>query len=98
MRNDRFRKSRKDTFEDIGTLWSMHRGDHRARCALLASGSDWELRVLVDGMTVHGESCEGSAAAFALAEKWKQQMIAQGWHQILPSFRTRPSQDERHPR
>lgn len=75
----------------------MHRGDHRVRCALMVSGGDWELRVFVDGMTVHGEICEGSVAAFALAEKWKLQMMTQGWHQILPSFGRRSSQDEPSP-
>jgi hypothetical protein len=95
MRNDPSRNCRKEILEDIGTLWSMQRHEHRARCALLASGGDWEIRVFVDGTALLIERCEGLAATFALAERWKRQMIAQGWHQILPALHRRPRHDER---
>lgn len=84
MRNDKVRDSRKDAPEDIGTLWSMARGDHRARCVLMVFRGRWEIRVLVDGTSVLSEHCSEPAAGFVLAEKWKRQMFAHGWRQVMP--------------
>jgi hypothetical protein len=97
MRNDRAREFRTDAPQDVGTLWSMRRGDHRARCALLASRGEWQVQVLVDGTALLAQTCDEPAAAFVLAEDWQRRMIAQGWRRILPPSEYRPNLDERYP-
>lgn len=97
MRNDRAGNTRQDTLDDIGTLWSMYRDDHRARCALMAAAGEWEVRVVVDGMALLTETCDGPSAAFAIAQRWKHLMISQRWRQIVPGAPTCPSLDERYP-
>jgi hypothetical protein len=63
----------------------MHREERSARCALLAwPGGDFELNVLVDGLTLLTERCANLGAAFALGEEWKRRMLAQGWRQVVP--------------
>jgi hypothetical protein len=70
---------------DVGTLWTLRRSDGRARCALLSWPEDWELRVLVDGDMHLARRCPHADAAFALAERWKRQLLAEGWRQIVPT-------------
>ena len=71
--------------DDVGTLWRMHREERSARCALLVwPGGDFELKVLVDGLTLLTERCGHATAAFALGEEWKRRMLAQGWRQVVP--------------
>jgi hypothetical protein len=69
---------------DIGTLWTMHRVDHAARCALLAGRVGWSVRVLVDGDLLLEERCTQAAEAFTLAEQWRLRMVSQGWQQVVP--------------
>jgi hypothetical protein len=78
------RASRQDTPNDVGTLWTMQRRGTRARCALMAWPSEWELRVLVDGKPLLEERCARADDAFALADTWKRRMREQGWQQIVP--------------
>lgn len=70
--------------DDVGTLWTMRRHEHRARCALIARHNNWELRVLVDGAILVSERCDRGAETFALAESMKEKMLRAGWQQILP--------------
>ena len=79
--------TRRDAPNDVGTLWTLHRSDHRARCALIAWLGDWELRLVVDGETLLAERCPRGAEAFALADLWKRRMIDRGWCQVLPARR-----------
>ena len=88
MGNRPSRTSRNETGDDIGTLWRMQRRDRVARCALIASATGFELRVLVDGETLLTERCARAEEAFSVAEGWKQRMILRGWRQIVP--RSRP--------
>ena len=71
--------------EDVGTLWILERMDATARCALLTCPGKWELRVIIDGMTLLAEPCERPQDAFTLAEAWKGRMLQDGWRQIVPS-------------
>ena len=70
--------------EDVGTLWTMRRSEHAARCALLAYQGDWVLRVIIGGDVVLTERCRRGARAFRVAEMWKDQMIEQGWRPVVP--------------
>ena len=72
------------TSHDVGTLWTMRRPGHRARCALIDCAGDWELRVLADGEVLLTERCARGSEAFALAETWRRRMLEQGWHQVVP--------------
>ena len=81
---DRRIQSSDATPHDVGTLWTMRRLGHRARCALIDRAGEWELRVLADGEVLLTERCARGSEAFALAEIWKQRMLNQGWHQIVP--------------
>ncbi|HEY2852436.1 MAG TPA: hypothetical protein VGJ18_06290 [Gemmatimonadaceae bacterium] len=70
---------------DAGTLWTMRHFSQRARCALLAWPTEWELRVIVDGQTLLSERSSRGEEAFALAETWRQRMVEQHWTQIVPT-------------
>lgn len=74
-----------DAPNDVGTLWTMRRSGHDARCALMAWVGEWELRVVVDGDTLLAERCPRGPEAFAIADLWKRRMLEQGWCQVLPT-------------
>ena len=76
--------ARSEAGDDVGTLWTMHRPGHRARCALIARVGEWELRVLVDGVLMLTERCECAADSFSLADAWKHRMLEDGWRQVVP--------------
>ena len=71
---------------DVGTLWTMRRSGHSARCALITRRGRWELRVLIDRDLLLEERCDGAADAFSVAERWKAQMLLDGWLQVVPSL------------
>lgn len=81
--------------EDVGTLWTMHRWEHAARCTLISKRGAWEVRVLLDGGLLLEERCAQAAAAFTLAEHWRQRMLIQGWEQVLPHVRRQDEPEER---
>jgi hypothetical protein len=76
--------ARRESPDDVGTLWTLRRSGYRARCALMALVGDWELRVIVEGTIIHAERCRRGAEAFAVADAWKRRMLDQGWHQVVP--------------
>ena len=75
--------SNNGNLRDIGTLWSLTRGESSARCVLLAtarrawsSGSSWTAR-----------SCGPSTASATirpstLAERWRDRMLDRGWSRL----------------
>lgn len=75
---------RLETPDDVGTLWTLRRSGHTARCALMALVGEWEPRVLVDGHVILAERCPRGAGAFALADLWKRRMVDDGWREIVP--------------
>ena len=78
------RRTSRETANDVGTLWTMRRSDHYARCSLIERVGTWELRVVVDGKILISERCPRGSAAFALAETWKRRMCDDGWCPVLP--------------
>ena len=44
---------------------------------------DSELRVVINGETCLTRRCLDAQEAFALAERWKRKLIAQGWRQLV---------------
>jgi hypothetical protein len=84
MRIGTTKPSRSDSPDDVGTLWTLQRADHTARCALLAWRRGWQVRVLVDREMLLTERCGRTEDAFALAERWKCRLLAEGWTQVLP--------------
>jgi hypothetical protein len=79
------RSSRHDGSEDVGTLWTMHRREHSARCALIALRHGWEVRVLMGRDVLLEERCERADEAFSVAELWRTRMVRDGWHQVVPA-------------
>lgn len=73
------RPIRRANENDIGTLWTMRRFHHVARCALIECDGDWELRVLIEDAVILSRSCRRGNDAFALGELWKQRMLRDGW-------------------
>lgn len=88
MRN-RPPKTREETAEDVGTLWTMQRQGRTSRCALMAWPRAWELRVVAGDETLQSERCDRAGEAFMLAERWKRWMLAQGWRQVVPPTKAR---------
>jgi hypothetical protein len=84
MRIDTTKRPRQESPDDVGTLWTLQRRDHTARCALLAWPTTWEVRVLVDREMLLTERCGRTEDAFALADLWKCRLLQEGWRQILP--------------
>lgn len=70
---------------DVGTLWTMRRLDHSARCVVMAWPGEWELRVLVDGEQLLSERRPRGDEAFALGEQLKVRMLDAGWEQVVPN-------------
>ena len=64
---------------DIGTLWTLTRGESTARCALLALTDGLELQVLIDGSLLRSEQCERHEQAFTLAARWRARMMDREW-------------------
>ena len=79
----------RETATDVGTLWTMYRFDHRARCALFSRAGKWELRVLVDGLLTLTERCDRGGDTFLLAELWRRRLAEDGWRQVLPDGASR---------
>jgi hypothetical protein len=94
MRNRPARTFRQDTTNDVGTLWTMRRRQHNARCALIAWPGGWEVRVLIDREILLAERCARADEAFALAERWKDRMLEHGWQQIVPRSAVRAQLDQ----
>jgi hypothetical protein len=76
--------SRDPSFADVGTMWAMTRAGSFARCALFSSGSAWELRMIVDGTTLHAEHCVSASGLFSLADEWKARLSGRGWTRAEP--------------
>lgn len=91
MSERRLRSSTRFEPPDVGTLWTMQRREHTARCALLAWPDGWEIRVVVDGEALMSERCARSHEAFSLAETWKARLVDQAWRQIIPARPLTPS-------
>jgi hypothetical protein len=64
---------------DIGTLWTLKRGESIARCVLLALADGLELQVVMDGSLLRAERCERHEDAFTLAERWRTRMMDREW-------------------
>ena len=71
--------NRDGAFRDIGTLWTLKRGESTARCVLLALADGLELQVVLDGDVLRAEACERHEHAFELAERWRTRMMDRGW-------------------
>jgi hypothetical protein len=69
---------------DVGTLWTMRKSAHVARCAVMAAPGEWELREVVDGVTRRIRRSERGSQAFTIAEEWKCRMLQEGWRQVVP--------------
>ena len=96
MRTRTSRTPGQDSPNDVGTLWTMQRGRHSARCALMAWPASWELRVVVASEILLTEHCADAGDAFTLAEGWKLTMHDRGWRQVLPHSALRAPLDDHH--
>ena len=86
------RSPRHDGSEDVGTLWTMHRREHSARCALIARRNGWEVRVLMGRDVLLEERCGRADEAFSVAELWRTRMVRDGWRQVVPAPFREPGQ------
>jgi hypothetical protein len=85
---------RRDIPNDVGTLWTMQRRRHSARCARMAWPASWELRVVVGSEILLTERCARAGEAFTLAELWKRSMRERGWRQVVPYSALRAHVDD----
>jgi hypothetical protein len=75
-------QSSSGALRDIGTLWTLIRGESSARCVLLAHAVGLELRVVMDGSVLRTEQCERHDQAFELAERCRDRMLDRGWSRL----------------
>ena len=90
MRSRTIRRSRHASPNDVGTLWTLHRRSLTARCVLLSWPEVWEVRVLIDGQALTSHQCDRTDEAFSVADRWRLNLLAQSWRQVVP----RPNQQE----
>ena len=80
-KNTRFPKSR-PRLVDRGaehTLWTLHQDSRCARCALKHRVEDWELRMLIDDVTLLVEVCGSPEEVQQLAHEWRWRLRRRGW-------------------
>jgi hypothetical protein len=66
---------------DVGTLWTLERYTHVARCALVWVPHAWELCVLIDDQSLLSERCRNEAEVLAVATAWGTRLRGCGWSQ-----------------
>jgi hypothetical protein len=66
---------------DVGTLWTLERNTHIARCALAWVPHAWELCVLIDDKSLLSERCGTEAEVLAVATSWGTRLRRCGWSQ-----------------
>jgi hypothetical protein len=64
---------------DVGTLWTLERDTHVARCALAWVPHGWELCVLIDDESLLSERCTNEAEVLAVATAWGTRLRRSGW-------------------
>ena len=64
---------------DVGTLWTLERDAHVARCALIWLPHAWELRVVIDDDALLSEWCRTQHSVFAVAGAWQAKLREIGW-------------------
>jgi hypothetical protein len=69
---------------DVGTVWTLRRESHSARCALIRNVRGWQLRVFIDGDGLLTEQGRTLDELLVLAESWKGRMRHDGWTQVAP--------------
>jgi hypothetical protein len=69
---------------DVGTLWTLERDTHTARCALTWVPHAWELCVLIDDESLLSERCSSEAEVMAVATAWGTRLRACGWSEEGP--------------
>lgn len=67
---------------DVGTLWTLERNTHVARCALVWLPQGWELRVLIDDDALLSERCRTQLGVFAVAGAWRARLREAGWDEL----------------
>jgi hypothetical protein len=77
----RVRDSRVELRFDVGTLWTLERDTHVARCALVWVPHAWELCVLIDDESLLSERCSTEAEVLAVATAWGTRLRRSGWSQ-----------------
>ena len=71
---------------DVGTLWTLERDAHVARCALIWLPHAWELRVLIDDDTLLSERCRTQHGVFAVAGAWQAKLREVGWDEPSATY------------
>lgn len=73
-----------DSERDIGTLWTLKRGESTALCSLSVIYDGLELRVVMDGTILRSDRCDRHEKAFELAERWRTRMMDRGRMKVMP--------------
>jgi hypothetical protein len=75
---------------ELGTLWTVRRGPHTAQCTLLWLPYNWELRVVLNGVTLLSERCRTQDEVVSIARTWRGRMASRGWSPVATSGGTGP--------
>jgi hypothetical protein len=59
-------------------VWTLHKRNHVARCALSSSEFGWELR-LEYGELFRTQVCRSPEEIVTTSENWKAAMVEKGW-------------------
>ncbi len=75
----RIQEGRVELRFDVGTLWTLERDTHIARCALAWVPHAWELCVLIDDESLLSERCRNESEVLAVADAWARRLRGRGW-------------------
>ena len=64
---------------DVGTLWTLERHSHLARCTLVWLPRAWELRVLIDDQSLLSKRCRRQDEVVMTAQAWRRSLHERGW-------------------
>jgi hypothetical protein len=64
---------------EIGDLFRLTKGHHRARCLLTNHPFGWECRLLVGPELLQSRVCRSQDEVLGTGEQWKAGMLEKGW-------------------
>lgn len=63
---------------ELGTAWTLRKGDKVATCLLVSHPLGWELRLMTTDL-LRSQVCRSSDEVLSTQEGWKRAMTPRGW-------------------
>ena len=63
---------------ELGSAWTLRKGERVAHCILVSHQLGWELRLITPDL-LRSHVCRSSEEILSTHEEWKAAMLAKGW-------------------